>query len=134
MLPKICNSQLLERLRVHFGIRGKVLQWLKSYLEDRTFSVKIKDCFGRVVSLLFGVPQGSILGPLLFILYCKHIESIAHKYGLQIQLYADDFQLYIELKPGCNALEMKLNIESCLAKIRVGCQLIFSNSMKLKLI
>ena len=89
---------LLNRLKDRFGIEGDVLTWLTSYLKGRTFSVCIQGCHGKKTVLLFGVPQGSLLGPLLFILYSKEVENIALKHGLSIQLYADDSQIYIELK------------------------------------
>ena len=109
---------LLERIKVHFGIDGKALAWLKSYLDCRTFSVQIKGQKGKILALLFGVPQGSVLGPLLFIMYCKEIESIAKKYGLSIHLYADDSQLYIEISND-NLSDVKAAIESCLHDIQV---------------
>ena len=68
---------------------------MKSYLEGRSYCVKVGDTLSSVIGLLFGVPQGSLLGPILFILYIKALQKIAQKYGLLIQLYADDSQLYI---------------------------------------
>ena len=94
------------------------LLWFRSYLEGRTFSVKINNCHGNRITLLFGVPQGSILGPLLFILYCKDIESIALKYGIQVQIYADNTELYIELKTDADVVEIKSIVESCLNEIK----------------
>ena len=109
---------LLERLKIHFGIDKEALTWLISYLKGRTFSVAIKGCRGKPMLLLFGVPQGSLLGPLLFIMYCKEIENIAHKYGLSVQLYADDSQLYVELT-NSNLAYVKDCVESCLHEIQV---------------
>ena len=112
------HNILLHRLEQHYGIHGRALVWFKSYLEGRTFSVKINNCHGNRITLLFGVPQGSILGPLLFILYCKDIESIALKYGIQVQIYADDTELYIELKTDADVVEIKSIVESCLNEIK----------------
>ena len=110
---------LLNRLEQHYGIRGSALVWFRSYLEGRTFSVKINNCHGNPLSLLFGVPQGSILGPLLFILYCKDIECIALKYGIQVQIYADDTELYIELKTDADQMKIKCIVESYLNDIKI---------------
>lgn len=65
----IDHSILLHRLEKVVGIQGVALQWLSSYLKDRTFSVSIGSVSSRPVPLSCGVPQGSILGPLLFTLY-----------------------------------------------------------------
>ena len=127
---------LLKRLEQHFGIKGNVLDWLCSYLTKRTFSVSIKGCLGQRVLLLFGVPQGSLLGPLLFIMYCKQIENIALKYGLLIQLYADDSQIYVEIRDGSNVTAVKCNIEACLEEIKIWMSTNFMklNESKTKLI
>ena len=89
---------LLDTLQKCYGINGKVLQWFSSYLTGRKFKVKVHNTFSEYLNALFGVPQGSILGPILFIMYTKHLQHIASKYGLFIELYADDTQLYIGFK------------------------------------
>ena len=61
--------------------------------------VDINNSFSDPDSMLYGVPQGSILGPILFILCTKHLQHIAHNLNLNIQLYADDTQLYISFYP-----------------------------------
>ena len=91
----IDHEILLEKLQKDYGINGKASEWMQSYLQSRSFCVKIGDTFSPLLELLFGVPQGSLLGPILFILYIKALQMIAAKYGLDIQLYADDSQLYI---------------------------------------
>ena len=127
---------LINRLQVHFGIEGDALTWLTTYLKGRTFSVCIQGCHGKKTVLLFGVPQGSLLGPLLFILYSKQIETIALKYGLSVQLYADDSQLYIELERTSDLYDEKVKIESCLKEIQVWMSTNYMklNSSKTKLI
>ena len=90
----INHSLLLKKLKDMYGITGTVLQWLKSYLENRKFKVIINQSSSSDCLLEIGVPQGSILGPLLFILYTKDIEKIVTKYGFSVHLYADDTQIY----------------------------------------
>ena len=90
---------LLSKLKEKFGISGDVLDWFRSYLEGRSFTVIIEKSKSKGCILKIGVPQGSILGPILFILYTKDLEFIARKHGLNIHLYADDTQLYIEFNP-----------------------------------
>ena len=91
----ISHKLLLQRLEKRYGIKGKALSWFRSYLDGRSFSVRVKSSSSSSCILEIGVPQGSILGPILFILYTKDIEIIAKKYGLKVHLYADDTQLYI---------------------------------------
>ena len=71
-----------------------MLEWLTSYLSERKFNVKVRSSSSSDCLLEIGVPQGSILGPLLFVLYTKDWENIVTKYGFSINLYADDTQIY----------------------------------------
>ena len=80
------------------GFRGIVLQWFRSYLTNRCFSVRIGHQSSNSVPLNCGVPQGSILGPILFILYLLPLASIFNKYEVSFHLYADDTQIYFPLK------------------------------------
>ena len=91
----IDHDILLKKLCSDFGITGNVLHWFRSYLKGRSFCVKIGSALSSFLELLFGVPQGSLLGPILFILYIKYLQEIAERHGLCIKFYADDSQLYI---------------------------------------
>ena len=67
-------SILLQVLELKFGITASALKWIASFLTDRTHSVRVGTRTSKVCNILFGVPQGSILGPLLFILYTPQIS------------------------------------------------------------
>jgi len=85
---------LIERLDKTHGVRGVVLQWLKSYLSDRVQTVVCGGNKSSVGSIIRGVPQGSVLGPSLFLLYTVDIQRIIQSHGLTDHAYADDNQIY----------------------------------------
>ena len=67
---------LLGRLSCRFGSKGKALDWLRSYLTDGTQLVKVDDASSTVRPLHWGVPQGSVLGPMLYLLYTSPLGDI----------------------------------------------------------
>ena len=85
---------LLERLLVSFGVTGSAHEWLRSFLTSRSQSVRLGTSTSPCSPIRCGLPQGSILGPLLYILYTADIEQIVASHGLAVQLYADDTQIY----------------------------------------
>ena len=116
----IDHDVLLKKLLHDFGVTGSALRWFESYLKGRSFCVKTGSALSSFLELIFGVPQGSLLGPILFILYIKDIQRIAERHGLQIKLYADDTQLYISFHPKSPAEyhDLVTKAESCLADIK----------------
>jgi hypothetical protein len=112
----IDHTLLLSRLQTSFGISGTTLSWLSSYLSDRTQLVRIGQSSSSPAHLDSGVPQGSVLGPLLFSIYISPVGNIISNFGILHQQYADDTQLYISLsatdpQPGI------LKLESCLTSL-----------------
>src|SRR5262249_39370050 len=91
----INHSILIQRLQTVFGVTGSALSLLLSYLTDRSQSVLIRQSRSSEISLSRGVPQGSVLGPLLFSLYTTPLSHILNASLIQYHMYADDTQLYI---------------------------------------
>ena len=91
----IDHSILLERLFSWFGITSTALSWIKSYLLNRSFYVNIENTKSSLFQLLYGVPQGSVLGPLLFILYTTPLSTVISNSSANHHLYADDTQLFL---------------------------------------
>ena len=93
----VCHSILINQLEKRVGIKGKALGWFKSYLENRQQCVNINNTKSKSCALKFGVPQGSVLGPILFPLYTLPLADILKKHGISYHLYADDTQKYIHV-------------------------------------
>ena len=111
---------LSRRLSETFNISGTVLNWITSYLHDRSFRVCIGDSSSAKHSLNFGLPQGSVVGPLFFSMYTFHIGHIIRKHNISYHMYADDIQLYLEFNPKVyseitNALG---RLSSCIKEIK----------------
>ena len=108
---------LLERLENNFMIKNKAINWIRSYLEDRTFSVTVNKMQSKPKKLKYGVPQGSLLGPLFYILYTTELVNIIEKHGMQAHMYADDCQIYISFKSQFMK-QTEQNIKACLSNIK----------------
>ena len=89
------HSILLERLSSCSDVTSTALCWTKSYLLNRSFYVNIENSKSSVFQLLYGVPQGSDLGPLLFILYTTPLSTVISNSSANHHLYADDTQLLL---------------------------------------
>ncbi|KAI2645342.1 hypothetical protein H4Q32_028855 [Labeo rohita] len=91
------HAVLISRLQHIVGLQGMVLRWFSSYLTNRTFSVMLNDFFSSPAPLLSGVPQGSILGPILFSLYMLPLGQLISNYNVRFHFYADDLQIYLPM-------------------------------------
>ena len=92
----IDHSILLKRLSTSFGVMGSAHNWLNSYLSERSNSVRVGSSSSSVLSSICGVPQGSVLGPVLFSIYISPIAHIASQFNVSQQQYADDTQLMLK--------------------------------------
>ena len=113
---------LLHRLQYTFGLSGYVISWIHSYLTDRSSFVKIDSSSSPSTTILTGVPQGSVLSPLLFVLFISPVANVINSdqsnqnNTMSFHQYADDTQLYI----GTNSLTLIsqiASIESCTQRV-----------------
>ena len=114
----IDRSTLLECLSSWFGVGGVVLDWFRSYLCDRYQCIKIGSVLSDAKRLLYGVPQGSVLGPILFSLYTTTLSKVIQNHpGICFHFHADDTQLYVHLthKHATPAFE---RLKNCLDDVR----------------
>ena len=104
---KVSHTKLVDKLH-HYGIQGKTNSWVKAFLTDRSQRVLIEGEASSEVLVTSGVPQGSVLGPCLFLFY---INDIPDNITSTVRLFADDTIMYIALKPKINtaALQEDLN-------------------------
>ncbi len=108
---------LLNRLSARYGVTGIAHQWFASYLKDRKQYVMIDGEMSDPSSLDWGVPQGSVVGPELFVIYSAPIEDIITKHGLSSVSYADDTQIYVVIKPSTRDSAVA-RVENCIDDIR----------------
>ena len=92
---KVCHKTLLKKLE-GFGIQGKLLEWIRSFLSDRYQRVVVEGKLSEPEKVRSGVPQGTVLGPVLFILYINNITEILK--NALIKIFADDSKLIKEIE------------------------------------
>jgi hypothetical protein len=117
------HKRLIKKLAA-YGISGQLLKWIQAFLTDRKQRVVLGDCVSSGLMVLSGVPQGSVLGPLLFLIF---INDLGDELTNIVKLYADDTKLLARVSNSsdtlqsdlnaivtwCNTWQMSLNIGKC---------------------
>lgn len=110
------HTILLNRLQNHVGIQGSALTWFHSYLTNRTQCMTYNEATSRPVCVGFGVPQGSVLGPILFCIYLLPLGNTIHRFNIKFHCYTDDTQLYVPIQ--ANDPTQFSTLEAGLAEIK----------------
>jgi len=112
----IDHTILLNRLQTTFGITGTALNWITSYLSNRFQLVRLDKFSSSPQVCKSGVPQGSVLGPLLFTIYVSPISSLLSNLGVSQHQYADDTQLHISVSKSSASADLRI-LESALCTL-----------------
>ena len=122
-----CVDYLIMSQCLHdsFGVRDTALSWLKSFLSNRMMRVSVGSASSSFSSLCSGVPQGSVLGPLLFSFYISGVVPLIHRHDLKVHLFADDILVYgscsfnDDLLPSSRMSQCLQNLQAYLSSLKL---------------
>ena len=109
---------LVHRLHIDIGFTDTVLQWSSSYLSDRTHYVSLYNHCSAFIHVHSGVPQGSVLGLILFTMYIKPLSAIIDSHSIIHHSFADDIQLQMSA-PQDRISELLHSMQSCISDVKV---------------
>ena len=118
---------LVHRLHSDFEFTDTVLQWFSSYLTDRTHYVSLSNHCSAFTHVHSGVPQGSVLGPILFTMYIKPLSAIIYSHSIIHHSFADDLQLQMSAPPD-RIPELLHSMQLCISDVKAGAN---ANMLKL---
>lgn len=130
----IDHDILIQRLDSEIGIRDIALSWFKSYLSDRYHFFHVNQQSSQRSRVKYGVPQGSVLGPILFLLYMLPLGNIIQNHDINFHCYADDTQLYLSMKPGETGQIDKLNACVCAIQTWMATNYLLLNADKTEIL
>ena len=107
----VCHAKLVLKLRA-YGISGNVIGWITSFLCGRSQCVKIGSALSSYISILSGVPQGSVLGPILFLLYINDVVECFNNLSVCTKLFADDLKLYSSYSAMSTSFDLQQALDS----------------------
>ena len=113
----IDHTIIVHRLHTDFGFTDTVLQWFSSYLTDCAHYISLCNHCSDFAPVHKGVPQGSVLGPILFIMYIKPLSAIINSHSIIHYSFADDLQLQMSAPPD-RISELLHSMQSCISDVK----------------
>ena len=104
------HRRLLRKLEL-LGIHGELLSWIRAFLTGRTQSVMIEGCFSHPDRVESGVPQGTVLGPLLFLCYINDLPNVLDPHTA-VRLFADDLLIYRSIRSQDDQVKLQLDLDA----------------------
>ena len=110
---------LLLRLSQSFCVQGSAYTWFESYLSSRSQFVQIRDTSSSDRQLTCSLPQGFVLGPILYLVYTSPLRAILHRHGVGFHMYTDDTQLHLGMKTTKveDIVSARTRVEVCLREL-----------------
>ena len=110
------HTILLRQLQTTYDLEQDVLLWFKSYLTGRTQSVRCAESTSAILSVKFGLPQGSGLRPILFLLYMAEFVHLIESFPLRPHVFADDTQIYGSRHPSATG-DLQHHVVLCIMAV-----------------
>jgi len=92
----VSHPKLLARL-ISYGIRGNLLSWFQVYLNSHSHCTHIGRIYSTFAAMLSGIIQGSVIGPLLFLIFINDLIELIASVGISVKVFADDMKVYIRV-------------------------------------
>ena len=107
---KVPHIRLMSKLRL-YGIHGEVAAWMSSFLSQRSQQVVVDGSTSDSADVKSGVPQGTVMGPLLFLLFINDLPQVVDP-GTQVRLFADDCLIYRIIKSIHDQVQMQKDLDA----------------------
>ena len=107
---KVPHKRLLSKLK-SYKINGNIIKWIESFLLSRKQRVKINGIFSNWQNVLSGIPLGSVLGPLLFIIYINDLVEVCSQ-GSRLFLYTDDAKIFKHISNDFDKVDLQSDLDS----------------------
>ena len=105
---KIPHTRLLQQL-LGYGIRGEIYSWIENFLSNRIQRVAVNGCFSSYENVTSGVPQGSVLGPILFVIFINDLPDVIR---VMMRMYADDSKIPRRLKAPDHVNQVQVSVNN----------------------